>query len=161
MIITSLWIPSSKATTITVDCESRVPSSTWLWYDLTWWGEGRTGTQRFRLGNCLGKAKLDQQVKKVFVENSIDEGGLAMSTNLGSLELDLSTIQSDRRLFESPRLSSGVVVHFHPPIFCCKHADLILRCHFINRHAVCGFVVDFWFWDILHFSKVKCSRLWA
>ena len=28
------------------------------------------------------QAKLDQQVKKVFVENSIDEGGLAMSMNL-------------------------------------------------------------------------------
>lgn len=31
------------------------------------------------------EAKLDQQVKKVFVENSIDEGGLAMSTNLGKM----------------------------------------------------------------------------
>eukprot|EP00913_Durusdinium_trenchii_P016427 g15441.t1 len=31
------------------------------------------------------EAKLDQQVKKVFVENSIDEGGLAMSANLSKM----------------------------------------------------------------------------
>lgn len=36
-------------------------------------------------------------MKKVFVENSIDEGGLAMSTNLGSSELDLCTVQSGRK----------------------------------------------------------------
>ncbi|CAK8993972.1 unnamed protein product, partial [Durusdinium trenchii] len=43
------------------------------------------------------EAKLDQQVKKVFVENSIDEGGLAMSANLskmlGALGIDGKKLQ--------------------------------------------------------------------